>query len=192
MKTKRIKIIAICIIAFVCVAATTLVVLSLNSISYAMTFNRPSSIVIYYNNEAGNQVYEPNTKEYELIYSSIVNSYKQNSLQSIMTGSLNNKIKIETTSNTTIKYSGILVRFVYNTPQVVKYKESNYIHNNTNYWYQSLVFTINNYDSFDYNSVAIIPPMSSNDYLGENNYSLQYKVYSNFNNAYNELIKLFK
>ena len=192
MKTKRIKIIAICIILFVVIVALTSVILSLNTISHSMTFNKPSRIVVYYNRENGNQVYEPETEQYNAIYSSIVDSYNQNALQALVTNSLNKKVKVEAINSASIDYSGIVVRFVYDTPQVVKYKNNNYINNNDNYWYQNLVFNINSQDKFAYNSVAIIPPMSSKDYLGEKNYSLQYQVYSNFNNAYKNLIKLFK
>jgi hypothetical protein len=190
-KTTKIKLIATIIVLLVALITIAILTISLNTISYSMQFNAPSRIVVYCDSESGNQVYEPNSKQYEEIYTTICNSYSQTILSAIKSNSLNKKVKIEKVEPTSINFSGIKVNFVYDTPQIVKFKHDIYLVDDETCWYQNLIFSIDNQNKFKYNSVAIIPPSTSNHYVDSYTYSLQYFVYSNFGTTYNKLIQYF-
>ncbi len=191
-KTKKIKIISLLILLLFAIISVGVFIMSFSTISYAMAFNTPSKIIVYYNGETGNQVYEPNSTEFNDIYMSICNAYKQPMLKAFMSGELNKKIKVEPIENTTIDFNGIKVNFVYNSPQPVKYKSNVYSNNGKTYWYQNLIFTINDVDGFQYNQVAIIPPINDNNYINQYTYSLNYKTYSNLGKTYTMLSEYFK
>ena len=189
-KKTKIKIAAISIVGLVIMLASTILILQFNTISYAFKFNTPSRIVVYYNDEAGNQVYEPGSDEYRFIYSAICEAYRQPILTAMFNGELNKDVKINESYPTAVDFNGIKVNFVYDTPQVVKNKKSVLNGGNT-YWYQNLIFDIDQYSGFKYNTVAIIPPPTADNYEGPNIYSLYYLAYSNFGSLYNSLVKYF-
>lgn len=191
MKTKKIRIIISVILLCVAVITVCLVTLTLNTVSYNMHINKPSQIIVYYNNEYGNIVFEPTSNEYSKIYSLLIDSYNQPILKAFVSGDLSKNVKVVENQSTKINFTGIKINFVYDSPQIVKYKNKLYTNNDDNYWYQNLIFDINNADKFQYNNVAIIPPSSSKYYIGQYNYSLHYKAYSNFNNVYNYTLSLF-
>lgn len=192
-KTKKIKIIlSVSILLIFTIIVGSILIMSFNTISYAMAFKAPAKIIVYYNEQLGNQVYDAGSAEYNDIYSSICNSYEQSVLKAFVNGELNKDIKIKHTDKTAIDFTGIKVNFVYNTPQVVKYKNSLYSNNGTNYWYQNLIFTISDTNSFQYNTVAIIPPVNDRDYVNQYTYSLTYNAYSNLGKTHTMLSEYFK
>lgn len=191
MKTKKIKIIVSIILIFVALVATTLTTLSLTHISYSMNFNSPSRIIVYYNNENNNMVLEPNDAEYKEIYSLILGAYKKSTINAITSNSLSKKVKIIQNKETDIDFDGVKISFVYDTPQVLKYKDKIYCNNDQTYWYQNLIFYITNVDNFQYNTVAIIPPIGSKQYVSPFTYLLHYEAYANFSKTYNYIITLF-
>ena len=156
-----------------------------------MKINAPSRIVVYCDNESGNKVFDPNDEQYSKIYTLILDAHKQTILQSIATNTLSKDVRIKSINNTTIDFSGIKVNFVYDSPQVVNYKKKMYTNNNQPYWYQNLIFDIDNVEEFKYNNIAIIPPVDSSYYKGPYNYSLQYKTFSNPSKTYNYVLNLF-
>ena len=190
-KTKKIKIISLSILLIFVIIVGGILTMTFSTISYAMAFNTPSKIIVYYNEELGNQVYEIGSKEYNDIYNSICDAYKQSTIKAFVNGELNKSIKIKHVEKNNINFAGIKVNFVYNTPQIVKYKSKIYSNNGKNYWYQSLIFTINDTNDFQYNSVAIIPPVNDDNYINQYTYSLNYSAYSNFSKTYSMLIKYF-
>lgn len=190
-KTKKIKVIIACILTVVTIVTIGLVSMSLNKVSYMMKINKPSRIVVYYNTETGNKVFEPQDEQYTKLYSLIISAHKQTILHSISSNNLGKKVKIESVDNKSFDFIGIKINFVYDSPQVVNYKSKMYTLNNQPYWYQNLIFEISNDNQFKYNTIAIIPPVDSSYYQGTYNYSLQYKTFSNLNNTYNYALKLF-
>ena len=189
---KIIKIASISIIVALAICSSLVLAMHFSPISYAMKFNAPTQIIVYYNQEDGNQVYEPNTAQYQEIYSLINNSYKQTTLKALLNKELNKDVQIEHTKSTQISFDGIKVNFVYALPQPVRLKSNIYSYNNTTYWYKNLIFTISDVDGFQYNTVAIIPPSNDSSYINQYTYSLNYQAYSNLSKTYNTLIKYFK
>jgi len=188
---KKAKIISSIILIVVIGIATTITLLSVNKISYAMYIDKPSRIVVCYNAETNNQVFSPGDDEYNKIYNLIMNSYKQPIIKAFVSGDLNKKVKIQHVEQSTIEFDGIKVNFVYDTPRAVYYKKDIYTSNGESYWYQNLVFNISNANKFSYNWIAIIPPETSSHYIDNCTYDLQYLAYSNFSNCYNYLNKKF-
>ena len=189
---KIIKIASISIIVALAICSSLVLAIHFIPISYAMKFNAPTQIIVYYNQEDGNQVYEPNTAQYQEIYSLINNSYKQTTLKALLNKELNKDVQIEHTKSTQISFDGIKVNFVYALPQPVRLKSNIYSYSNTTYWYKNLIFTISDVDGFQYNTVAIIPPSNDSSYINQYTYSLNYQSYSNLSKTYNTLIKYFK
>jgi hypothetical protein len=189
---KVIKITSISVIVALLICSSLVFAMHFSQISYAMEFNAPTQIIVYYNKEDDNQVYEPNTAQYQEIYSLINNSYKQSTLKALLNKELNKDIQIEHTKSTQISFDGIKVNFVYNLPQPVRLKSNIYSNNGTTYWYKNLIFTISDVEEFQYNTVAIIPPSKDSNYINKYTYSLNYQAYSNLNKTYNTLIKYFK
>ena len=189
-KTKKIKIITT-ILSIVVIISSLIIITSLNTTSYCMQINAPNRIIVYYNNETNNKGFERGNETYNIIYSSITKAYEQSVLSAIITGKIFKDVKIVKIDNTDINFSGIKINFIYDNPQVVKYKKKLYTHNDETYWYQSLIFDITDSNKYQLNKVAIIPPPSSNNYISTYNYSLSYLAYSNFNKTYNQAITLF-
>ncbi|MBQ7881033.1 MAG: hypothetical protein IJ358_04250 [Clostridia bacterium] len=189
--TKKTKILIATILIIVTFTTISLVALSLAKVSHCMDINAPSQIVVYYNKSSTNIVFEPNDEEYKSIYSSIKKAYKQPMLKALVDNKLFKDVKIIENDNSPINFKGIKISFVYNTPQVVKYKSKLYNHNGENYWYGKLIFDITQDDAYQYNTVAIIPPENSNMYVSAYSYSLYYSGYCNFNSVYNNALQLF-
>lgn len=187
--TKKTKIIAL--LSIIIVIFTLLVILSLTTISHCMKINVPNRIIVYYNDETTNKVYENNDEQFNIIYSSVIKSYEQSTMASILNGKLFKDVKIIHSENSVVSFDAIKVSFVYDTPQVVKCKNKLYSHNNENYWYQTLIFDIPLNDKYSYNTIAIIPPFSSNEYVSPFKYNLSYIAYSNFSKTYKIVTKLF-
>lgn len=188
--TKKTKLIAL--ILTIIIIFTLLVILSLTTMSHCMKINVPNRIIVYYNDETANKVYENDTEQFNNIYSSVIKSYKQSTIASIINGKLFKDVKIIYGENSVVNFDGVKISFVYDTPQVVKYKDKLYSYNNENYWYQTLIFDIPLSDNYAYNSIAIIPPFSSNEYVSPFKYNLSYRAYSNFNKTYKIVTKLFE
>ena len=191
-KTKKIKIISILILLIFAIISIGVLTMSLNTTSYAMAFNAPAKIIVYYNEEVGNQVYERDSAQYHEIYLSICSAYKQSTLKAFINGDLNKSVKVEHGDNTSINFDGIKVNFVYASPQSVKLKSNVYLNDGESYWYQNLIFTISDVDKFQYNQVAIIPPINDDNYINQYTYSLSYKAYSNLGKTYDTLVEYFK
>lgn len=161
-----------------------LVALSLSKVSYYPNINKPSRIIVYYNNEYDNAVFESGSIEYNKIYSLIIKSHRQPLVKAMKNGELNKKAKMVSGEQKSLSLKGIKVCFVYNSPKVVKYK-------NQNYWYKSLIFNICEQNDFSYNVIAIIPPTTDVNYSGAFSYTLSYLAYSNFNKLYPYLFEIF-
>lgn len=190
-KTKKIKIIVTTILFFVTVVAGLLLTLSLTKTSHCMHINAPSRIVVYHNNSASNKVFETGDKEYNEIYSLVLNSYKQSTLSAILSGNIFKDIKIINDNESVVDFKGFKINFVYDIPQSVRYKNKVYTSGQQSYWYQSLIFNVNSLDSFKYNTVAIIPPENDANYSSQYSYTLRYEVYSNFSNTHDYCLNLF-
>ncbi|MFQ6724169.1 MAG: hypothetical protein ACLRFE_02415 [Clostridia bacterium] len=184
-KTKRTKIIISIILIFVAVCTAILLTLQFNNISYLPNINKPSRIIIYYNSEKNNVVFEQNDEEFNLIYSSLTKAHKQSLLNATFNGELLKKCRIIENDPSSISFEHIKLCFDYNLPQSLKLKNDLYSYNNNVYWYQQLIFDIINNDDFKYNSIAIIPPSNSPYYVDQFTYTLQYLSYSKLDNAYN-------
>jgi len=156
-----------------------------------MELNRPSRIIVYHNSETNNQVFEPNTEEYNKIYSLFTDSCKQPILQALVSGEINKDVKVVENEISTIDFKGVTINFVYDSPQAVKGKNKLYNYNNSTYWYQSLIFKVTDSNQLCYNTIAIIPPNDASYYVSHNTYNLHYQVYSNYNKTYNYVLTLF-
>jgi len=189
--TKKIKIIIAIICASVVAIASTLAVLSVTKISFCMDINPPDRIVVYYKSEFDNMVFEQGEHEYDMIYSSIIGACKQRTITAIFSGDLSKDVKVCNNFQQTLKIDTFAVNFVYDTPQIVKYKKSAYLTHDGNYWYQSLIFNISSQNKFQYNLVAIIPPETSNQYVSNFSYNLHYNLYSNFGKTHSTLNKIY-
>ena len=190
--TKKIKIIISIILTSVVVISSTLVILYCNTISFAPKINKPDQIVVYYNNAYTNIVFEPNDKTYDEIYSSISRGCSKRVLSALFSNSISNKAKVESHDLQNIKFDGIRVAFLYNSPQVVMLKNNIYIDGENSYWYQSLIFSISNNNSYTYNTIAIVPPENDSNYVSSFSHTLSYMVYSNFHSTYNKCVALFQ
>lgn len=190
MKT-RIKIITC--IALICVVLISVITFGLlKDIKYNMDFQKPSRIVIYYNSENNNQVFEPRDSEYKKIHSLILNGCNKSAFSAFFNGELDKNVKIIENEDKSTNFEGIVIRFEYDVPQAVKYENKMYTHNDLNYWYQNLIFNITDTNKFDYNYISIIPPEDSNYYIDAYTHKLHYEVYSNFAQLHNYAVTLFK
>ena len=189
--TKTIKIIVAIILLTFTLITLSLVALTFNNVSHCMQINAPSRIIVYYNSESQNKVFEPDSANYNEIYLSILEGYKQPIIKAITTNKLFKDVKINANEGTNINFSGIKINFVYDTPQAVRYKNKLYTSNDQTYWYQNLIFDIPSADKYQYNTVAIIPPKDASYYVSPFNYSLHYSAYSNFSNVEQIANKLF-
>lgn len=190
MKTKT-KIRLTVIFVFISTVITSLIALSLNNTKYNMPINKPSRIIVYCGNVTNNQVFEPNSEEFDKIYSLLIKSYQQPILKAFVEGELGKNAKIEHTDNKSVNFGGIVINFEYDTPQVVGYKNKVYNYNNSTFWYQNLIFEISNNNTFEYNKVAIVPPVGDIDYVSPHNYKLVYLAYSNFSQVYGYVNEMF-
>lgn len=191
MKTKKAKISVAIILLIVVLPTSILLTMSLKKVSYIMTINKPDNIVVYYNNETTNKVFTPDDCEYNEIYSLIVAGCKKSVLTAFIDNDLSNSVKVQQVEQSKIKFKNLIVNFSYVHPQVVQLQNKNYLINGQNYWYQNLIFTLSAEDDFKFNDVAIIVPESSINYNGPFDYSLKYKVYSNWHKNYNYVKTLF-
>lgn len=189
--TKKTKILIAIILLLVTAITTSLVVLSTTTISHCMQINAPNRIAVYYNSESNNKVYDSDTEQYNVMYNAILDGFKQTTLSSLLNKQLFKDVKIKSVSSTEIDFSGIKIVFMYNNPQTVKYKKKLYSHNDKNYWYQSLIFNITDYNGFKHNTIAIIPPSEDKSFVSYFNYNLYYQAFSNFKNVYNIALDLF-
>lgn len=191
MKTRKTKIIVAVVLFLVCIVTSVLLTMKFNKISYMMNINKPDNIIVYYNSQSNNKVFSPKDKEYENIYSLIVNGSKQSVLSAMFNGELSNNVYVEKVDSSEIKFNTIIINFCYNKPQVVQLKNNDYLDNGRNYWYQNLIFTLDSNNNFKYNTVAIVVPESSVDFVSPFTYSLKYNVYSNWNKCYSFAKNLF-
>lgn len=189
--TKKIKIIISTVLLIITLITIALVALSLNTVSHCMDINAPDRIAVYYNNEYTNKVYSKSTEQYDAIYSSILNGCNQKILPAIASGSIFKDVKIKRHNATQSNFNQITINFIYDTPQVVKYKSKLYNNSGINYWYQNLVFHVTATNKYQYNTVAIIPPENDINYINYNSYCLHYEVYSNFAMSYRSASNLF-
>ena len=190
-KKSKVKITISIILISVALISALLVTLSINTTSYSMAINQPNQIIIYHNNSATNKVYEPSVKEFSQLYSLFNKSFEQKILPAILSGELNNNVKVKQSTGE-IKPDNICLALVYDVPQALKLKKDLYKDKNgRNYWYQSLIFNVVNVDNYQYHSIAIIPPEDSAEFISNFNYNLYYEVYGNFNQLYNYALELF-
>jgi len=189
--TKKIKI-STAIISIAIIILGTLLSLILIKKSYYMSINVPDRIVVYYDSNSNNIVLEKNDKNYNRIYSQLIKSYKQPILSALFNNSINKDVKLVEDINGKVEYKGIIITFIYDSPQAVKLNKKVYDYNGEVYWFQNLVFTISNANKYQYNSVAIIPPENSINYISPYNYTLSYSAYSNFYKLNKMSIALFK
>ena len=151
-----------------------------------MKINAPDKIIVYYNSSSNNVVYEPDDNTYHKIYQMINNAHKQTILTSVFNGQLFKDVTIIEHSSKTVKFDGIKVSFIYNTPQIAKLENKIYPNQ---VWYQNLMFEISSEDTFNYNSVAIISPESNSTTFS---YKSHYLTYSNYCELYNYLSSISK
>ncbi len=190
-KKNKVKIIISIVLISVALLTTLLVTLSINTTSYSMAINRPNQIIIYHNNSATNKVYEPSVKEFSQLYSLFNKSFEQKILPAILSGELNNDVKVKQSAGE-IKPGNVCIALMYNVPQVLKLEKDLYKDTNgENYWYQSLIFNVVNKDNYQYHSIAIVPPNDSTEFISNFNYNLYYEIYGNFNQLYNYALELF-
>lgn len=160
--------------------------------SYCIPINRPDSIVVYYNKSSDNIVLNKNSSSYNKIYKQLTQSHQQPILMAFVENSLNKEPKIVEHEVRMVDYSGISIEFVYDSPQVIKTNGKIYKVNGDVYWYQSIVFNISKTDNFKYNTVAVIPPYDSNNYISPLHHTVSCKIYSNYSKLYKTSISLFK
>lgn len=189
---KKIKIIVIVSLVLIGLTASILAAMAINTTSYAMNINSPSRIIVYYDSPANNKVYEPSSKEYSEIYSSITNGLKQRILPAFFAGELSKNVKVCSNPASNVKLNNIAVALIYDTPQVLRCKKNLYTDSNgRNYWYQSLIFNVSSADNYQYHSIAIIPPEDSPEYVSNFHYTMHYQVYGNFSDLNQYALQLF-
>ena len=189
--TKKIKIIIASILTFVLLVTTIFILLSFNTKNYMFSLEKPAFIVVYKDDFANNIVYEPDDKEFLDIYNLVCSSYEKPLIKAFISGDLNKNVKIINTESQEINFKSFKIGFEYSSPKPVKKDKNIYTLNGEDYWYKSLIFDVNSEDKFQYNNIAIIPPIDANYYLGQNTYCLHYKSFGNFNNVYNYVSHLF-
>lgn len=185
-KTKKIKVIVAIILSIVALIGGTFISVSLIKTSHIMKFNTPDKIIVYYNSNTNNIVFEPEDIEYHNICKMINNAHKQTVLTSIFNGQLFKDVEIVEHDFKKIDFKGLKVCFIYNSPQIAKLE--NKIHP-SHIWYQTLMFEISSEDKFNYNTTAIISP--KNNGANQSNYISHYVSYSNLSNLYDYLINMF-
>lgn len=186
--TKKISVIVAICVAIAVIISTVIIGLSLNTKEY-LDIAKPNSIAVYNNSSLENKVYESGSVEFENIYLSIKNGLKQSKWTALTRGKLFEKQNIQTMSNT-IDFEGYVVNFMYDYPQPLKCNGEDYFILGKAVWYNSLMFNLNQ-NGWQYNSVAIIPPESSNFYFSPYGMVASYTVYSNFAKAEEFVSTLF-
>lgn len=190
-KKNKVKIIISIVLISVTLLTALLVALSINTTSYLMAINQPNRVVVYHNNSTVNKVYESSNKEFSKLYSLFNKSFEQKILPAILSGELNNNVKVKQSTGE-IKPGNICIAFMYDAPQVLKLNKDSYKdESGKNYWYQSLIFNVVSKDDYQYHTIAIIPPEDSSQFISNFNYNLCYQVYGNFNKLYNYALELF-
>ncbi len=189
--TKR-KIIIIVVLVIEVVIALAVATMSLVRISHKMDISAPDQIAVYYNNTDNNKVFDKDTTTYKEIYNAIDEGFKQKMISALLKGKLFKDVDIIAQDTKKMDLNGLTIVFMYNSPQVLKYKTKDYISGGKNYWYQSLVFKINTGKSFNYNTIAIIPPETSSEYVSDFTYTLHYNAYANLNKAHTIALDLFE
>ena len=159
--------------------------------SYYIEAEKPFAIVIYNNSENNNIYYEQNSKEFNEIYLSLINSFEQDNLTALFNNKLFYKPAISKCENTRITFDSIMVKFVYTTAQPTKLNNSTYDINGKSYWYNSLIFTISATDEYAYTSIAILPSSEDSNFIARNTYNLYYTSYANFSASYNLITSYF-
>lgn len=185
-KTKKIKIIIAIILSVVTLIGGIFVSISLIKTSHIMKFNAPDKIVVYYNSNNKNVVFEPSDSEYTTICKMLENAHKQTVITSVFNGQIFKDAEIVEHNLKKVDFNGFKVSFIYNTPQIARLE--NKIHP-SNIWYQTLVFEISSENKFDYHSTAIISPESNS--LETFSYTSHYSTYSNLGNLYAYLNDIF-
>ncbi len=188
MKTKT-KVIVIILSAFICVS-TIFVALAFSDVYYMMEIDKPSRIVVYYNDFSNNIVFENGTNEYNEVYTLMCKAYRQPTLKAITKSALSKNPKVEVGDIREVNFKGLKVGFVYDNPQAVKSNKDVYLIDGETYWFGSLIFDVVDIDKYQYSSVAIIPPID-NENFELNEYNIEYLAYSNFNDLYNYLYQKF-
>ena len=183
-KTKKTKIIAGVILLLVAVITTLLIIISVKTTYHGIDFNKPSRIIVYYDSQTTNAVFEQGDECYDKIYNSILDGCKQPILSALFSNKLFKDVKIVKNNATEIDFSGVKISFVYDLPQAVSYKNKIYTNNGETYWYTTLIFNVTDTNKYQYNHISIIPPEDSNNYNGQFNYSLHYEIYSNLNSTF--------
>ena len=185
-KTKKIKVMVAIILSVVLTISGIFISISLIKTSNIMKFENPDKIIVYFNSNTRNIVFEPTDNEYKTIYTFINDAHKQTILTSIFNGQLFKDADIMEHDLKNINFDGINVSFVYNSPQIAKLKNKIY---SNHIWYQTLMFKVSSNDGFSYNSTAIISPKNIDEYPFD--YSSHYVSYSNLKSLYNYLIDMF-
>ncbi len=162
-----------------------LLVLHNTKISYYIEAEKPYAIVLYNNSENKNIYYEQDTTEFNEIYLSILNGFKQDKLSSLLSNKLFYKPSIANCDNTKLAFEGIKVKFVYSSAQPVKLNNSSYELNNQVYWYNSLIFNITSNDEYSYTNIVILPSENDSNFTSRNTYNVYYTSYANFASSYN-------
>lgn len=196
---KRIgAIVSVTIIGILIIA--TIIMANIN-VDYRIRCATPDAIYVQY----GSNTEHVTTEEQESrIIDLINNASKGNALEALFSGNLFGKAEITTvrstinnsTSSTTPTTSGnFYITYHYNTPQVLKYGNDDYIDSHgTVYYYKELVFEVSNQDGESDFSVYIRPyytetTSTSNTgtaYTGTG-YAKRYTLSANFTDLYNYL-----
>ena len=188
---KKTKISIAVILGFVAIITSVLIALSLNTVSYYSNIARPSRIVVYYQNQYNNIVFEPDDVEYEKIYSLLIDGYRKPIIKSFIDDDLSKNVVVNISDRNKINFTDINIAFVYNTPQVLKSNGKIHSLNGENYWFKTLIFNVKNNNSFKYNTIAVIPNENDINYIDEFDYNVSLQAYSNFNSLYNYIYQLF-
>lgn len=186
--SKTTKILASAILIVVALVSVALITLSNTTTSYCMNIEMPNRIVIYKNQFATNKVFESDTPQFKQIYSAVLESYEQSTLNAITSGKIFKDVEIVESEQTEINFNGVTINFVYDTPQAVKSKNTSYVYNGDCYWYKSLIFKISD-SGWQKNQVAIISVENSNALPMY--YTLSYKAYSNQNEVFKIVSNMF-
>ena len=192
MKEKMTKKIKICtvVIAVIAVILMTLLAPMLINTFHCIPIKAPDAIIVYHNSGANNVVLEKSADAYDKIYKQLIASYNQNMIKAFFKGDLSKKPKISTHNIEEIDYAGITIEFVYNAPQILQNKR--FKQNGKIYWYQALVFKTSSTNKYQYNTVAIISPSDSHDYISPYHYTVSCQSYSNSSKLHKTAINLFK
>ena len=184
-KSHKVKYLVISIALIIVLGISAVLITLYNTTkSYYIEVEKPFAIVLYKNNESNNIYYEQNSKEFNEIYLSIANSFKQDNLTALFNNKLFYKPTISKCENTKIDFNSIIVKFVYKTAQPSKLNNSTYETDGSVYWYNNLIFTISSTDEYNYTNIAILPGSDDINFVARNTYNLYYTSYANFSASY--------